>query len=263
MKVSLVVPDFLSGTSFLQQPLDFLYLTSFLRQKGHSVSVIDCRVHHLSIENTVKRVDGSDFIVVTTSPIDQVQNYFTDYRYAYSIRTINTIKNRLPESVLIVCGAHSTVRPDLVVKDIGADIFVKGEVWNPVPAIIENYQNKSKLAAIPNLVLVNNKDSVIYHTIEDNSLQHPAIPDNILPAYDAIEMNMYYGASYYDNVPIIKRNRCVVSGGRGCPFSCSFCHNFFGKTVHRRSPKTIAKELLILQNDYGIQEIFFWTRFLR
>lgn len=256
MKISLVVPDFLSGTSFLQQPLDFLYLTTRLRQMGHEIEVLDCRVHHLSIEHTVERIRESELIVVTTTPIDQVQNYFTDYRYAYTILTINTIREKLPGKILVVYGAHVTVRPDLVVREINADVYIIGEVWAPAQTIVEQFHRKDGWAEIPNLI-INDPERGLFYTREEPSLKHPVIPDDVLPAYDAVEMDMYFGASYYENTPVIRRRRCVASGGRGCPFSCSFCHNYFGKTIHRRSPETVARELSILQNEYGIQEVFF------
>lgn len=92
MRISLVVPDFLSGTSFLQQPLDFLYCATLLEQSGHKVKVLDCRTSHYSSVAILKQLADSELIILTTTPCDQVQNYFVDYRYGYAVTLANYIK---------------------------------------------------------------------------------------------------------------------------------------------------------------------------
>ncbi len=255
MKISLVIPDFLSGTSFLQQPLDLLYLTTCLREQNHIVSIVDCRIHHLTINHTIEKIKDSELIVVATTPIDQVQNYFIDYRYAYTILTINEIRKSLPDKILAVYGAHVTVRPDLVIKEINADIYIVGEVYAPIMSLVRFFNLPQKWQEIPNII-INNKEKFFRSSI-DSELMHPKIPDEILPAYDAVEMHMYFGVDYYHNIPIIKQRRAVMSAGRGCPYSCTFCHNYFGKKINQRNVETVVQELKLLIKDYNVKEIFF------
>ena len=102
---------------------------------------------------------------------------------------------------------------------------------------------------------------------------HPVIPDDILPSYDLVDMSQYFGEYYVNNIPLKKQNRVVVFGGRGCPFVCSFCHNYFGAKIHYRNPKVIATELEICKNKYNVNGAFFldevftlnkeWVRSLR
>lgn len=132
MIISLVVPDFLSGTSFLQQPLDLLYCASMLERNKHVVRVIDCRTNHYSKDRIVNLLKDSDLIVMTTTPCDQVQNYYVDYRYGYAVYLCNYIKKCLPHILLAVAGAHGSIRPDLIKKEFSADIIVKGEMMSTV-----------------------------------------------------------------------------------------------------------------------------------
>lgn len=255
MNIALVIPDFLSGTSFLQQPIDFLYCATNLENNGYNVSVIDCRVNHLSISNTINKLRKFDLIFVTTTPGDQVQNYFLDYRYAYAIYTINQIKNNLPKIPLIVCGAHPSIRPDLVLKEAKCDILLKGEIFQSACMIADAFKNHSNLSKIPNIVYKEGDCSITTPT--DLDIFHPVIPDNLFPAYDKINMKAYFGDHYENNIPVRKRNRVVIQGGRGCPFSCTFCHNFFGKNIKRRSVEAIIQEMYICQKIYGMSDIFF------
>lgn len=255
MKVCLLVPDFLSGTSFLQQPLDFLYTGTVLQRKGYDVTLLDCRVHHLSMSSMLNAVRQQDVIVVTTTPIDQVQNYFLDYRYAYAIKTVDEIRNAYPVKPIVVYGAHVSANSDLVIKDFNADFFIKGEVFETLPKLLDVIRTTREYESVPNIIFW--KNGVAVHTKVDLLSYHPIIPDDILPAYDLAEMSQYFGVEYINNIPLVKRHRVVASGGRGCPFTCSFCHNYFGKKIHYRSPLTVAKELEICKKRFGVEEVFF------
>lgn len=271
MRVCLLLPDFLSGTSFLQQPLDYLYTGTVLLSQGYDVTVLDCRVHHLSIQSVLNKIEQQDVIVVSTTPIDQVQNYFVDYRYAYTIKTVAEIRNRYPEKTIVVYGAHVSANPDLVVNEFKADFFIKGEIFQTLPALLNTIGNAGGASAVPNLIFKEN--DVFVHTKVDEAFYHPEIPDDILPSYDLVEMDQYFQAFYVDNIPLIQQRGVVASGGRGCPFSCSFCHNYFGSKIHSRNPKAVAMELEICQNNYNVSEVFFldevftldkqWVRLLR
>lgn len=255
MNISLVVPDFLSGTSFLQQPLDFLYIAHFLDTQGHNVNIVDCRVRHYSFVTMFDYLQESDLIVVTTTPSDQVQNYYLDFRYAYSVLTINNIKSKFPNTLLVVCGAHATVRPDLVFKEVKADILIIGEIFGTLSILVSVLSSSKNYNLVPNIAY--RVDETYIFTESDEFVKHPAIPNDIIPAYDKVEMSKYFGVQYKHNIPLRKLNRAVVQGGRGCPFSCKFCHNFYGSRIQRRSPECILTELSICQNQYGVKEIFF------
>lgn|GEM_PF-6327175 len=255
MKVCLLVPDFLSGTSFLQQPLDYLYTGTVLLNKGYDVTLLDCRVHHLSMSNLLNAVKQQDVIVVTTTPVDQVQNYFLDYRYAYTIKTVDEIHKFYPGKTIIVYGAHVSANSDLVIKDFKADFFIKGEIFETLPSLLDVICTTKDYESVSNIIHWEN--GVAVHTKVDVSSYHPIIPNDILPSYDLAEMSQYFGVEYVNNIPLVKRHRVVAFGGRGCPYSCSFCHNYFGNKVNYRNPSTVAAELEICQNKYNAEEVFF------
>lgn len=255
MNISLIAPRFLSGSSFLQQPLDLLYSASLLEKAGHNTKVIDVRAKLITLIDLVKLIEDSDAIVVTTTPYDQVQNYFVDYRYAYSVTTINYIKSHLPKIPLLVCGSHGTVRPDLILKDMNFDILIKGEYEYALLDVIDALGGKKELKEVPNII-IKRKDEVI-KTQENDLLLHPEMKDDLFPAYDKVDMNSYFGDHYINNVPLRRRRWAVVQASRGCPYSCSFCFNFWGKRVRFRSPESIVEEMELLEKKYGIEEIFF------
>ena len=254
MKISLVVPDFLSGTSFLQQPLDFLYTATLLENNGHEVSVFDCRTSHINKGTLLKRLSGSQLIIITTTPCDQVQNYYVDYRYAYSL-ALNYIKKNLSNIPVVVCGAHGTVRCDLLEKDILSDAIVLGEIPYIALELANSIEGGMGFESVPNISFC--RDGEWIHNKVNAKLFHPHIDDSILPDFDKVPMHSYFGVEYINNVPLRRANRAVLQSGRGCPYSCKFCHNFYGKHIHRRSVKAVVDEMEICQKKYGVREIFF------
>ena len=254
MKVSLVVPDFLSGTSFLQQPLDLLYASTMLTKNGFETEVIDCRVNHLSVSHLVSLLRDSDLAIITTTPCDQVQNYFLDYRYAYAVNTINYVKGNLPKLPVAVYGAHVSVRPDLVLKEIKCDYYIKGEVILTCVTLALAVANKCNFEDVPNIIRL--KCGEVVENYYDAEYYHPLLPDDVLPDYSKVPMQSYFGVKYVNNIPIRRQKRAVIQSGRGCPYNCTFCHNYYGKKIIRRSAEVVATELSICQKLYGIEEIF-------
>ena len=256
MKIVLIVPEFLSGSSFLQPPVGLLTCATMLEREGHSVDVIDMRVQSLPLQWLARRILGADFVVITTTPYDQVQNFFVDYRLHYAIRTINFLKERFPGVPLAVCGSHGTIRPDLIVRDSQADIVIIGEYELTITRLARAIAERVSLETVPNIVLrIDSSD--FYRTPEDPEALHLVIPDDLMPAYDKVDMYAYYGDLYMNNEPVKGRHWATIQGSRGCPYSCSFCFNFWGKQVRKRSVESVVSEMKLLEQEYHVEQLFF------
>jgi anaerobic magnesium-protoporphyrin IX monomethyl ester cyclase len=254
MKVVLIVPELQGGTSFLQPPLGLLYASTLLQKEGYEVDVVDVRTNHLSLDMLVNKIKCSDIVFVTTSPYDQVQNYHLDHRFAYAVKTINYIKYSLPKIPLIAVGAHGTVRPKLFFKIANVDIIIKGEYDYSIVNVANAIKNRQELYVVPNVFY--KKEGQIVETEINNFIYHPSISDDLFPAYDKIDMQHYFGDHFIGNCPIRRRNWGVIQGSRGCPYSCSFCHNFYGKKVRRRSAESIVEEMELLETKYNVEAVF-------
>jgi len=256
MRVALVVPEFLSGSSFLQPPLGMLYCATMLERDGYTVDVIDVRARGIPLRRLAQEINGASFIVVTTTPYDQVQNFFVDYRFQYALRTINFLKEQFPQIPIAVCGSHGTVRPDLMLRDSRADIVIIGEYELTVSRLVRAVFERTDLESVPNLVLRANGGQ-IKRTEEDLGSLHPELADDIIPAYHKIDMSAYYGDHYVNNQPVKRWHWAVIQGSRGCPYSCTFCFNFWGKRVRKRSAEAVVSEMKLLEQEFGVEELFF------
>lgn len=257
LTVGLIVPEFLSGRSFLQPPLGLLYAASYLRHAKFSVKFVDNRVHKLSIPALASFVRGTRIFFVTTTPYDQVQNYFVDYRLRHAIRTANYLKEAFPDSCLVVCGSHGTVKPDFIFRYTKADIVILGEYERTILLLSEALRNDEKIDSIPNIAIrLNSDDGKFSATETDENLMHPQ-PNSILPAYDLIDFGKYFGDSYINNRPTRIYKWGLVLGSRGCRYKCSFCYNFWGPRVRYSEPEAVVEEMRMMESRHGVRNLFF------
>jgi anaerobic magnesium-protoporphyrin IX monomethyl ester cyclase len=255
MKVALMIPEYLSGMSFRQQPLGMLYAATFLKDKGFESEIIDMRTTHTNELLLLKTLDKYDVIILTSTPYDQVQNFYVDYRLAYTFSLINKVKKRYPDKDVVLCGSHGTVRHDLVFDRCNIDIIIKGEYEQAIPIVVEALANKNSLSEVPNIVY-KEEGKIIESSITKK-------PDELLfnfdryPDYDKIEMSRYFGDGYWNNMPYRELNWGVIQGSRGCPYKCSFCYKFWGNKFRKRQPESIVGEMQLLNEKYFINNLFF------
>jgi len=266
--VALVVPEFLSANSFLQPPLEMLLAAARLRDNGYSVTLVDNRVEALTLEALAKRMAGANIIVVTTTPYDHIQNYFLDYRLKYALRTITFLKQRCPEATVITCGAHGTVRPDIVFNESQTDVVLKGELDTRLLSLVEAIDAGAALQQLTEVCVrggarekrVDDFGGVSPYKLVQLGPQFQSkqtVDDWTLPAYDLIDLDNYYGDVYVNNTLKPQKRCATMLATRGCAYDCSFCFNFWGRRVRYRSPESAVEEMEYLEKKEQAAHVFF------
>jgi anaerobic magnesium-protoporphyrin IX monomethyl ester cyclase len=255
MKIAFVIPEHLSGRSFLQPPLEMALCSSLLRRDGHEVRLVDNRIENMPLSLLTSKIKGSDLIVIPTTLYDCMQNYWVDFRIQYAIRTINEIKANIPDATVVICGSHGTVRPDLVLRDTLADIVLMGEYEETLQLLAQTMQANKPIHDVPNLVL--KRGNEVITTRHDEAFFHPEPNETLLPDYSDIDLDKYYHDGYINNQHVKKVKWGTILAGRGCPYNCLFCYNFFGKNLRLRSPESVVAEMEFMQNTLNVQGIYF------
>lgn len=256
--IALIIPEFLSASSFLQPPVDMLMSAAQLMKAGYGVIILDNRVKHLSISGVVKEVGRADIIVVTTTPYDHIQNYFLDYRLKYTFDTINALKNEYPQKKVVVCGAHGTVRPDIVFRDTLADIIIRWDYDYHILRLVNAICSQEDLRHIPNVRIRGDNSIVDENPLNPvNNYTQANLNDGVLPAYDLIDFDNYYGDIYYDNRLNRQCRWGIILASRGCKHNCMFCFNFWGRNIAYRDPLNVVEEMEYLQKEKNVNDIMF------
>lgn len=252
-QVCLLIPEFLSGLSFLQPPIDFMTIAAVFKYRGISVDILDNRAWHYSEHQLFDLLLPYDVIVVNTTPIDQVQNYFVDYRYALTLKILKQVKSQFPKKKLVVCGSHGTVRCDLLEKQHCADVILLGEYEGACVQVVSSLLRDGDIRHLPNLSL---REGTGYsHTTLCDDALHPPLAESLFPDYDAVDLLGYYGNMHYQGVNVKKLHWSILMTSRGCPYQCIFCYKFFGNHIRRYSVKHVMRELRMMW-DHHVDSFF-------
>ncbi|UCC32090.1 MAG: B12-binding domain-containing radical SAM protein [Phycisphaerales bacterium] len=187
---------------------------------------------------------------------------FLTQRVAY--RTINELKRRFPEILIIAGGPQPTAAADDVMKKSLADLVCIGEGELTLAGIVNemlrppnhnpqsptpNRQSPIRFADIAGL-LIRTPDGP-FRTPDPRVI--PNLDDLPLPAWAYIDFGKFVGQHYSRS----HRQSCIVIS-RGCPHKCTFCSLPVWRAarpfVRLRSPESIAEEVDRLYR-LGVREI--------
>lgn len=173
---------------------------------------------------------------------------FLTQRVAY--HTINELKKRFPELVIVAGGPHPTSVPRDVMAKTSADIVCIGEGEMTLADIINEMAYGGRdFTRIPGLLL--RTPDGPFDTGKPRAYEN--LDELPFMAWDRIDFSRYVGQHYCKSV----KQTCIVIS-RGCPYKCTFCSLPVWRAakpyVRMRSPENIAREVEWLYK-LGVREI--------
>lgn len=245
MKISLINPP----QPALREPLAYIplglaYIGSSLLKSNNKENNFDVNVENLAnldigIEVRLK-YGYSDVYVITYSSAarDGVK------------KTINYIREKYPESKIILGGPHPSVVPYNVFDDVGGDIIITGEAEEFIVKYLndENDNNDNKY-----LKEEGGKRESIFHAGIISDLD--SLP---FPARRLFDYNNVVNKSSIHGCEKGVLSTTIISS-RGCNYQCSFCcrsHPMYSKW-RNRSAENVGEEILSLKENYGIEHVRF------
>lgn len=218
----------------LSPPLGLAYIASALMAEGHRVSALDANVSGLNL----KRIEG----IIGYEHPDVVGISAMTETYMNGLAIARTIKEMAPGTVIVFGGAHTTILPREVLAEDVVDYVVVGDGERTIVELVANLGGDGPaLEDIPGL----GYKSPEIHINERRPLQHP--DDLLFPARELFPIDFYED----------KYNVLTATGS--CPYRCPFCSAaaIWEGRRNARSPKSVVEELRVLQNDYGVDYVFF------
>jgi radical SAM superfamily enzyme YgiQ (UPF0313 family) len=204
---------------------DILFLDQF-----HSIED-----HIRTIEKYQPRIYGLSFAFLTQ-------------RVAY--QTINAIKERFPDLLVIAGGPHPTAAPDDVMDKTLVDLVCLGEGEMTLADIVNALAcGGSDFTKIPGL-MIRTPDGPV-RSAPPRAIEN--LDDLPFMAWDRIDFSKFVGQHYCRS----SKQACIVVS-RGCPYHCTFCSLPVWRAarpfVRMRSPDNIAAEVHWLYR-LGVREI--------
>ncbi len=218
----------------LSPPLGLAYIASALMADGHRVSAIDLNVSGLNLTRVAGIIERERPEVVGISAMTET--------ITNGLAVAQAVKAVAPETVVVLGGAHATIRPLEVLAEDAVDYVVVGAGERTMVALVSALSgNGPELAEIPGLG---------YKTPEPRVNARGAIlhPDELLPPARELFPTDFYGEPYN-----------VLTATGSCPYRCPFCSAsaVWEGRRNARSPKSVVEELRALQRDDGVDYVFF------
>ena len=250
------------------EPLGLAYIAAVLEQDGYQVSILDALA--LGSEQREELPDGRIRVGLTET---QIASYVHDFApdivgvgcgfsayAADSHRIAKCVREVCPNALIVFGGAHSSIVPELVLKDTNIDLVVRGEGEITFLELIKCIDAGKDYSNIRGTVVRKGNGTLKYNEprelIEDlDALPFPA--RNLLPMERYFEFQRKGRAMYryYMRKPIAN-----IVTSRGCPFNCVFCavRTVYGRKWRGRNPERVVEEIKFLVDEYGIREFAPW-----
>lgn len=223
--------------------LGILQLISYLRE---NTPLSDDDI--LTLDQFHTRDDHIRFVEQHRPQIYGLSFAFLTQRIAYE--TINELKRRFPDMMIIAGGSHPTSAPDDVMDKTLADLVCIGEGELTLADIVnEMVYGGRDFTRIPGLMI--RADHGYTTTAKPRAIEN--LDDLPFLAWERIDFSKFVGQHYRKS----NRQGCIVVS-RGCPYKCTFCSLPVWRAakpfVRMRSPDNIAREVDWLY-QLGVREI--------
>ena len=221
-------------------PFSVLHLERMIRDKGYTIVIVDEQTNE-NYEQLIEKYKETVFLAAITST--------TGYQLKGAIEFSEKLKKIAPQAYTLWCGWHTSILPELTLKENYVDFVISGQSENSfkelVTALINNmpFNNISGLGYKENQQLFLNPQGD-FKDIND----FPEIDLNLINPNDYIFTNSF-------------SKRCLTYfASHGCPYKCEFCSFatvFQGKWYHKRISQ-IIKDISYLKEKAQLDGISFW-----
>ncbi len=215
-------------------PLGTAYILSYLKDKGHQVSLFDYTFNN-SDKNCIAAIKKVDPDLICFS-IDSG-------KYRYAVNLAKKLKKH-SGALIVFGGPHPTVSPEETIKSPNVDIICIGEGEEALEELLEKMENNNEIYDTRNLWFKKGEE-IIKNPVRPLIQDLDKLP---FPDREIFDIERYLEIT----------GSLQMSVGRGCPYRCTYCiHHIVqkiyggkGKYVRQRSVERVISEIRQLVNKY-------------
>lgn len=218
----------------VQSPIEALITAAVLEGRKISLTIHDDRLDDPLPGETF------DLLLLLTQTYDRTQCYSLRLDNARDLA--NRMRARYPGTPLVACGVHADIEPALTARALGAVPCLPGEVEASVPWLCEQ-------------VVVGHADlSEVDLARAPRRAQPHLLPT---PSFGHVDMTRYRGEIIDSSTFAIRFGQAgLLFANRGCPYTCTYCHVWFGNKLRMRPPGIVVSDIRALTHA-GIDSFFF------
>ncbi|MDO8282434.1 MAG: radical SAM protein [Thermodesulfovibrionia bacterium] len=230
---------------YIMAPVTMVTIATLLRERGHTVNVMDCPATSDTVHTMLTNVRSFDphivFINTSTPTIE-------DDIYAAAC-----IKEESPNSIATVLfGIHPSCQyKEILQAENGVDYCIIGEPEFAARDLVEALAGGDKLHSTPGIAFLDDKEQLVVTAPREPIKDLDDLP---VPDWSFINTENY-------RLPLNNDKFLLVNTNRGCPYRCIFCNAYvyYGRTPRRHSAGRIMQELHNNVTRFGITNFMFWA----
>ena len=235
-------------------PIGEAYLASYLLSEGHEVKLIDLTLSNDSKGDIEKVINGFNpqVIGISIRNVDSTTYPGNLFFYLPVKNIIQYIKKIADPNIQIILGGPGfSIFSEEILKDLNHNIGVFGEgeyVFAEILKYIENGDDPRKIEK--GICFLDSKG--VYHQRPPWRVEN--LDELPFPTRELLENDAYL----IDPMKANGETWGNIQTKRGCPMNCIYCSYRYieGPQPRYRSPESIAEELDLMVNNYGIKNIF-------
>jgi len=223
-------------------PLGLACVATATERAGHQVKLVNLTSEAGSDEflGKVIRAFSPDSIAVSVRNIDD--QGMTGTRFLLDqIKDVILYCRTITKAPLILGGAGYSMYPERVLAYLEADMGIKGEGEQALPALLEQIESGGDITGIPGLYLPGKVTKSANHFVKD------------LDVYGFPDEHLWLSSELIDQdiwIPLQTR--------RGCPMNCSYCStaSIEGEVMREHSPEAVV-EVVVRYVKAGFDQFYF------
>jgi radical SAM superfamily enzyme YgiQ (UPF0313 family) len=225
-------------------PHGLAILANVIRKNlGITPEFVDINAYRYSNDEVTSILQSIKFDVVLIGGLIPV--YKRVVLYADIIKEIN------PDAVIIAGGSAAMSVPKLLLQNSKVDVVCAGEGEKVIIDLLKGLEN-NMLEDLKNIRGFYYKVNGEIFYSGSPELLHDLDSESDVPAYDLLPMDIYLSN------PAVGFGRDVdFISSRGCPFSCTFCYQPWGRHFRAHSVDFIINALKSLKRNYAIDFVSF------
>ncbi len=220
----------------LNPPLGLAYIAAVLLENGYTVTAMDLNVSGMNPRRVRMIIERWDPKILGISTDTET--------YPGGLQIAHIAKMVKPDLPVVMGGPHASILYREAAREEAVDFVVVGEGEQTMLELVDSLlHSRDNLEGVRGIAF--SRGGEVLTTPERPFIEDPdALP---FPARELFPLALYD----YPGTVLLSRG--------GCPFNCTFCAvNSIWKGRRRfRSPENVAQEVLLLLEEYRIQEINF------
>lgn len=248
------VETFRIGTSTLVPPLGLAYIAGAVEAEGIRAVVLDALT--ASPENHIRYFQG----YLIGIPLEEVAARVPEdsravgitcmftHEWPMVVRLIDLIKERLPDTPVVVGGEHVTAMPEFSLATSRADVLVLGEGEETAAELFGALCGGAPLDDVVGIAFRDGGEIAVNER-RKRSARLEEIPR---PAWHLFDLETYHANRFVGGV-YSSQLTVPMLATRGCPYQCTYCSspNMWTTRWIPRDPADVADEIQHYVDEYG------------